>query len=59
MVIKIIKKIIFALALLYGFNLIAVNFGIIIPINYLTVLLITLLDVPALALLFFMLIIVF
>jgi len=59
MIIKVIKKIIFALALLYGFNLIAVNFGIIIPINYLTVFLITLLDVPAMVLLVFTLIIVF
>lgn len=59
MIIKVIKKIIFAIALLYGFNLISVNFGIIIPINYLTVFLITLLDVPALILLVFTLIIIF
>ena len=59
MIIKVIKKIIFALALLYGFNLISINFGIIIPINYLTVFLITLLDVPAMVLLVFTLIIVF
>jgi len=59
MIIKVIKKLIFALALLYGFNLIAVNFGIIIPINFLTVFLITLLDAPAMVLLVFTLIIVF
>lgn len=59
MIIKVIKKIIFALALLYGFNLISANFGIIIPINYLTLFLIALLDVPAMVLLVFTLIIVF
>ena len=59
MIIKVIKKVIFAVALLYGFNLISVNFGIIIPINYLTVSVITLLDVPAMALLVFTLIVVF
>ena len=59
MIIKVIKKIIFALALLYGFNLISANFGIIIPINYLTLFLIALLDVPAMVLLVFALIIVF
>ena len=33
---KIIKKIIFSLFLLYGFNLISVNFNLTIPFNYVT-----------------------
>jgi len=59
MIIKILKKIIFAVVLLYSFNIIAVKFGIIIPINYITVFLITFLDIPAMVLLFFSLILVF
>ncbi|MGN1000775.1 MAG: pro-sigmaK processing inhibitor BofA family protein [Bacilli bacterium] len=43
---KLIKKILFAVFLLYSFNLISVNFNIIIPINFITVLLVTLLDLP-------------
>lgn len=56
---KIIKKIIFAVIMLYSFNLIAVKFGVIIPINYITILLITMLDIPAVALLLFALMLVF
>ena len=56
---KIIKKIIFAVIMLYSFNLIAVKFGVIIPINYITILLITMLDIPAVALLLFTLMLVF
>jgi len=59
MIIKIIKKIIFAVVLLYSFNLIAVKFGIIIPINYITISLVTLLDIPAMILLVFSLILIF
>lgn len=59
MIIKILKKIVFVVILLYSFNLIAVKFGIIIPINYITVLLTTLLDIPAMALLVFSLILIF
>ena len=43
---KLIKKILFAVFLLYSFNLISVNFNIIIPINFITVLLVALLDLP-------------
>jgi pro-sigmaK processing inhibitor BofA len=56
---KILRKIIFAVILLYSFNLIAVKFGIIIPINYITVFLITILDIPAMAFLLFTLILIF
>lgn len=59
MIIKIIRKLIFAVALLYSFNLIAVKFGIIIPINYISISLLTLFDIPAMILLVFSLILVF
>lgn len=59
MIIKIIKKLIFSIVLLYSFNLIAVKFGIIIPINYISVSLLTLFDIPAMILLFFSLILIF
>ena len=59
MIIKILKKIIFAVVLLYSFNLIAVKFGIIVPINYITISLVTLLDIPAMILLVFSLILIF
>lgn len=48
---KIIKKIIFAVVLLYSFNVISMKFNVIIPINYITVGLITFLDIPAMILL--------
>lgn len=59
MIIKILKKFIFAVVLLYSFNLIAIKFGIIVPINYITVFLITILDIPAMVLLVFSLILIF
>lgn len=46
--INMIKKIIFSSFLLYGFNIIAVNFNIVVPINVFTILLITILGVPGL-----------
>ncbi|MDD6879069.1 MAG: pro-sigmaK processing inhibitor BofA family protein [bacterium] len=49
--IKIIKKILFSFFILYGFNLIASNFNIIIPINILTLLIVFFLDIPGLVLL--------
>lgn len=48
MLISLIKKIIFGAFLLYGYNLIAVNFNMVIPINAFTLALITFLDSPAL-----------
>lgn len=59
MIIRILKKIVFAVFLLYSFNLIAVKFGVIVPINYITVVLTTILDIPAMALLVFSLILIF
>jgi pro-sigmaK processing inhibitor BofA len=48
---KIAKKIIFSFLLLYTYNLIAVTYSLMIPINYITVGIITLLDTPGLFLL--------
>lgn len=43
-----IKKIVLNAFVLYGYNLIAVNFNMIIPINYITVGLMTILGAPVL-----------
>ena len=43
-----VKKIIFSSFLLYGYNLLAVSFGIIIPINIVTVFLLVVLGYPSL-----------
>lgn len=59
MMIKILKKIMFAIILLYSFNIIGVKFSIIIPINYITVLMLTVLDIPAMIMLVFSWIIYF
>ncbi len=59
MISKILKKLVFAIVLLYSFNLIAVKLGLIVPINYITISLVTLLDIPALILLVFSLILIF
>lgn len=45
---NLIKKIVFSVFLIYGFNLIASPLNLIIPINIITVGLITILGVPAL-----------
>lgn len=42
------KKIIFSSFLLYGYNIIASNFNLVIPINVVTVLLLTVLGAPGL-----------
>ena len=42
------KKVLLSFFVLYGFNVIAANFDIIIPINTITVLLVSLLGFPAL-----------
>lgn len=59
MITKILKKMICAIMLLYSFNLIAVKFGIIISINYITIILVTFLDIPAMVLLIFSFILFF
>lgn len=47
-ILLIVKKIIMSYVILYGYNLIAVNFNMVIPINVITILLITVLGVPSL-----------
>lgn len=47
-ILNLIKKIVFSVFLIYGFNLIASPLNLIIPINIITVGLITILGVPAL-----------
>lgn len=41
------KKIIFSAFLLYGYNLIAVEFNMLIPINIITVIMVSILGAPA------------
>jgi hypothetical protein len=54
---QILKKIVFSMFLIYGYNLIAVPLGILVPLNILTVLYVAIFGVPALlsliALIFF------
>lgn len=45
---KLLKKVIFSAFLLYGYNLIAVNFNMIIPINVITILSMCFLGMPSL-----------
>lgn len=47
-IIELVKKIVISGLLLYGYNLIAVNFNMILPINIITILSITFLGSPAL-----------
>ena len=56
---KFIKRIIVSIFLLYGYNLISQSLGIIVPINIYTVLAISILGVPALFSLIFILVFVF
>lgn len=58
-IIKIIRKIIMSVFLLYGYNLIAAPLGFIIPINFITVLLLSIFGIPALLSLIVVLIIFF
>ncbi|MDO5568695.1 MAG: pro-sigmaK processing inhibitor BofA family protein [bacterium] len=44
---KVLKKVIFACVLLYGYNVVAVSFNATIPINIITVMLVTVLGVPS------------
>ncbi len=47
-ILEILKKIVFSSFLLYGYNLIASNFNLIIPINIITIFIVTLLGAPGL-----------
>lgn len=56
---KLIKKIIFGVFLLYGYNLIAVSFGFMVPINFFTIALVSLFDIPAMCMLVLSLVFIF
>lgn len=58
-VFTVFKKIVMAVFLLYGYNLLASPLNFIIPINIITVLLVSLLGVPALLSLILVLVVVF
>ena len=58
-ILKIIKKIILSGFLLYGYNLIAAPLDLIIPINYITLLVTTILGIPGLLVLITVLVVVF
>lgn len=47
-IIEYMRKIVFSAFLLYGYNIIASNFNLVIPINVVTVLLLTVLGAPGL-----------
>lgn len=48
LLIKFAKRVVFGTFLLYGYNLIAVNFNMIIPINVFTIVFVTVLGIPSL-----------
>ena len=47
-VFEILKKVVLSFVILYSYNLIAVNFNMIIPINLFTVLIVSIIGAPAL-----------
>ena len=47
-ILKFIKRIIFSSFLLYGYNLIAVNFNLVIPLNLFNIIFVCILGVPSL-----------
>lgn len=47
-VFEILKKVVLSFVILYSYNLIAVNFNMVIPINLFTVLIVSILGAPAL-----------
>lgn len=56
---SIIRKLIFGAFILYGYNMIATNFNLIIPINLITIPLVGLLGIPALFSLILLFVIMF
>lgn len=47
-IVNIIKKIVVAIALIYGLNLIISSMGVIIPLNVITIIFVSLLGIPGL-----------
>jgi len=58
-IINLVKRILFSFVALYGFNTIGSNFSLVIPINFISLSLVTLLGFPALLSLVLLLVIVF
>lgn len=58
-IVIIIKKIVFGFVILYGYNLIAASFNMTIPINLITIVLVSLLGAPALFALIMLLLVVY
>lgn len=58
-VLDLLKKIIFGFVILYGYNLIASSFNMTIPINIITIVLVSLLGAPALFALIMLLLVVY
>lgn len=58
-VVTLLKRILFSFVVLYGFNTIGSNFSIVIPINFITVSLVTLLGFPVLLSLLLLLVVAF
>ncbi len=48
MLIKIIKKICFSIIIIYSLNLITANLNVLVPLNYFTIILVTILGFPGL-----------
>ncbi len=49
-VFKIFKRIILSFVILYSYNMVAVSYNLVIPINYITIFILTMLDGPGLIL---------
>lgn len=58
-IVTLLKRILFSFVVLYGFNTIGSNFSIVVPINFITITLVTLLGFPALLSLILLLVIAF
>ena len=48
LIVKVVKKVIFAIVLLYGLNLMLTSLDIVIPINLISIIFITIFDIPGL-----------
>ena len=55
----VLKRVVFSSLLLYGYNLLAAPLGIVIPINVLTIILVSILGIPSLFALIFIHILIF
>ncbi len=58
-ILNVLKRIVFGFVILYGYNLIATSFNMAIPINIITIALVSLLGAPALFALIMLLLVVY